>query len=289
MKPMFLRPSRRPVLVAAALCAAASFCGAALAARQAPPIGVPEGYALVWSDEFDAPGLPDPNKWDYDTGRNKEGWYNKELQYYSRERAANAVIRGGKLVITARKEELADAPDWGGQHYSSARLITRGKADWTYGYFEFRAKLPCGRGTWPAIWTVGSGGRWPEDGELDILEQIGSRPSRVFSTVHTTAGSGGFGKGAGSQINEPCTSFHTYHMLWTPDEIRFGVDGIQRFRYPNPRTGTAAWPFDAPQFLILSVAIGGVLGGTVDDAIFPVRMEVDYVRIYQAPRGAAPR
>lgn len=288
MKIPVLFTSFRPAIAACAiLCAAASYCGTAVAAKQAPPIGLPEGYALVWSDEFDVPGLPDASKWDYDTGMNKAGWYNKELQYYARDRAANAVVRDGMLVITARKEDLADAPDWGGQHYSSARLLTRGKADWTYGYFEFRAKLPCGRGTWPAIWTVGSGGRWPEDGELDIMEQIGSRPSRVFSTVHMAAGSGGLGKGAGSQISAPCSSFHTYHMLWTAEDIRFGVDGIERFRYRNPHTGSAAWPFDAPQFLIFNIAIGGVLGGPVDDAIFPVRMEVDYVRIYQASRPAA--
>lgn len=245
-------------------------------------LALPVGYRLVWADEFDRPGLPDPARWVHDTGRNKEGWYNKERQYYSGPRVENAAVRDGRLVITARKESLRQAPDWGGQPYTSARLITRGKADWTYGFFEIRAKMPCGKGTWPAIWTVGSGGRWPEDGELDILEHIGSRPHRVFSTVHTQAGSGGHGKGAEIDLPSACAAFHDYQMLWTPEMIRFGVDGVEHFRYLNPRTGPAAWPFDAPQFLILNVAIGGDLGGPVDDSIFPAAMEVEHVRVYQA-------
>lgn len=247
-------------------------------------LAVPEGHVLVWADEFDTPGLPDPARWVHDTNRNQAGWYNNEKQYYAGPRAENAVVRDGKLVITSRREALRTAPDWGGQHYTSARLITRGKGDWTYGFFEIRARMPCGLGTWPAIWSVGSGGRWPDDGELDILEHIGSQPGRVFSTVHTSAGSGGHGSGAATQLPDVCEGFHTYQMHWTPQDIRFGIDGVQHFRYPNPGTGTKAWPFDAPQFLILNIAIGGDLGGPIDDRIFPVTMEVDFVRVYQAQR-----
>lgn len=247
-------------------------------------LAVPAAYRLVWADEFEAPGLPDPAKWVHDTHRNQAGWYNHEQQYYAAPRAENAVVRDGKLVITARHEALRTAPDWGGQAYTSARLITRGKGDWTYGFFEIRARMPCGLGTWPAIWSVGSGGRWPDDGELDILEHIGSRPGRVFSTVHTAAGSGGHGSGAATQLPDVCRAFHTYQMHWTPQDIRFGIDGVQHFRYANPGTGTKAWPFDAPQFLILNIAIGGDLGGPIDDTIFPVAMEVDFVRVYQAQR-----
>ena len=245
-------------------------------------LALPVGHALVWSDEFNRPGLPDPARWVHDTGRNKDGWYNNELQYYSGPRADNAVVREGRLHITARKESLRQMPDWGGQAYSSARLITRGKAAWTYGFFEVRARMPCGKGTWPAIWTLGSGGRWPADGELDILEHRGSRPDRIFSTVHTQAGSGGQGRGAEIDLPSVCGRFHDYQMLWTPQMVRFGVDGVEHFRYLNPGTGRDAWPFDAPQFLILNLAIGGDLGGPVDDAIFPVTMEVDHVRVYQA-------
>ena len=244
---------------------------------------VPAGYALVWSDEFDHDGLPDASKWDYDTDRNATGWYNNERQYYSRARAANAVVDAGKLVITARKEDLSSAADWGGQHYSSARLITRGKADWTYGFYEVRAKLPCGAGTWPAIWTLGSKGVWPDDGELDILEQVGSNPTRVFGTVHTAA-SGGTGTGGDRQVPDACTAFHNYQMTWTASAIEFGVDGVVYYRYANLRAGARTWPFDAPQYLLLNLAIGGDLGGAVDDRIFPVSLQIEHVRVYQAPK-----
>ncbi len=250
----------------------------------ATTLRVPEGYALVWSDEFATPGLPDPGKWVYDTGMNRQGWHNRELQYYSRERAENSVVRDGRLVITARREQLSSAPDWGGQAYSSARLITAGKAEWTYGFFEIRAKLPCGRGTWPAIWMLGAQGGWPAGGELDIMEQVGKEPSKVFSTVHTSAGSGAHGKGGATQLPDACSAFHDYQMLWTRDSVSFGIDGKVHYVYSNARSGQAQWPFDAPQFLILNIAIGGDLGGPVDDAIFPVQMEVEHVRVYQAPR-----
>jgi beta-glucanase (GH16 family) len=252
------------------------------ATAPAPRMAVPADHRLVWADEFDRDGLPDSAKWTEDTVRNKDGWYNKEQQYYSARRADNAVVQGGQLVITARKESLRSAPDWGGQPYTSARLITRGKGDWTYGFFEIRARLPCGKGTWPAIWMVGSGGRWPEDGELDIMEQVGHRPTRVFSTVHTQAGSGGHGKGAAIELLDACTAFHNYQMHWTREHIAFGVDGVEHFRYVNPRQGPVSWPFDAPQFLVLNIAIGGDLGGAVDDSIFPVQMLIEHVKVWQA-------
>jgi beta-glucanase (GH16 family) len=268
----------------------ATGCGgnpAAPAAQTTPPtapLALPAGYRLVWADEFNTDGLPDATRWAYDTGRNKEGWHNNERQYYAAARAENAAVKGGRLHITARREALRSAADWGGQAYTSARLVTAGKADWTYGYFEIRARLPCGQGTWPAIWMLGRSGGWPAGGELDIMEHVGERPTRVFSTVHTAAGSGGNGRGADTELADACSAFHTYQMHWTPDAVRFGIDGRTHFTYVNPKTGTAAWPFDAPQFLILNIAIGGDLGGKVDDAIFPVTMEVDFVRVYQAAR-----
>ena len=241
----------------------------------------PTDYRLVWADEFETPGLPDAAKWVYDIGRNKQGWYNRELQYYSNARPENSVVQDGKLVITARKEALRSATDWGGQAYTSARLITAGKAQWTYGFFEVRAKMPCGRGSWPAIWMLGAEGQWPAGGELDILEQMGQRPDWVFSTVHTTSGSGANGKGDGRTLTTACSQFHSYQMLWTPAEIRFGVDGLQHAVYRNAGTGPAQWPFDRPQFLILNLAIGGDLGGPVDDTIFPIQFEIEHVRVYQ--------
>ena len=253
--------------------------------RDAPQaLGVPAGYALAWSDEFAIDGLPDPAKWAHDTGMNKQGWHNREQQYYSGPRAENAEVRDGKLVITARKEQRPTAPDWSGQGYTSARLLTAGKAQWTYGYFEIRAKLPCGKGTWPAIWMLNSAIVWPAGGELDIMEQVGKEPSKVFSTVHTAAGSGGNGSGAATQVLNACSVFHTYQMDWTAQQIRFGIDGKTHFTYTNAGTGKNQWPFEAPQFLVLNIAIGGDLGGAIDDSIFPVRMEIDHVRVYQQAR-----
>ena len=245
------------------------------------PLTVPAGYRLVWADEFDQPGLPDPTRWVYDTGMNAKGWHNNELQYYSDARPENSVVRDGQLLITARHESLSQAPDWGRQRYTSARLITQGKAEWTYGFVEVRARLPCGRGTWPAIWMLGSQGDWPAAGELDILEHVGKNEGHVFSTVHTTSGSGGQGRGAGTQLPDACTAFHNYQMHWTPQAVRFGIDGRHHFTYRNAGTGPAQWPFDRPQFLILNIAIGGDLGGEVDDRIFPVQMAVEHVRVWQ--------
>jgi len=245
-------------------------------------LAVPANYQLVWADEFDTAGLPDPASWVHDIGMNRQGWHNRELQYYADRRPENAEVRDGRLVITARKETLSSAADWGGQHYTSARLITQGKAEWTYGFFEVRAKMPCGKGTWPAIWMLGSQGPWPDAGELDILEHVGKEPDRVFSTVHTRAGSGGQGKGDGRTLTTACSQFHNYQMHWTPQRVQFGVDGQVHFTYTNAGTGSAQWPFNAPQFMILNIAIGGDLGGPVDDTIFPVRMEVEHVRVWQA-------
>ena len=250
-------------------------------------LGVPADYALVWADEFSVDGLPDTTKWAYDTGMNKAGWHNRELQYYSSARAENAEVRDGRLIIHARKEPMPQAADWGGQRYTSSRLYTRGKADWTYGFFEIRAKLPCGKGSWPAIWMLNSPVVWPAGGELDIMEHVGRQPGRVFSTVHTQAAHG-TGSGNAAQVPDACTAFHNYQMHWTAKEIRFGIDGKVHFVYPNPGTGADRWPFDAAQFLILNIAVGGDFGGEVDDTIFPVRMEVDYVRIYQRAPVAQP-
>ena len=275
----------------AAACAFAwLLAGGVVAASAAPPMaapdtfGSPAGWHLAWSDEFDTDGLPDPRKWAHDTGMNKAGWHNHERQYYADRRAENAVVRGGKLLLTARQETLKDAADWGGQTYTSARLITRGLAEWTYGFMEVRARLPCARGTWPAIWMLASQGPWPMGGELDIMEFVGRDPGRVFSTVHMGAGYGDRGVGGTTWLPDACEAFHRYQMRWTQQEVLFGVDGFSYLRYPRLTGGVATWPFDAPQFLILNIAVGGDLGGPVDDAALPAVMEVDYVRVWQAPK-----
>lgn len=255
---------------------------AAPVTEAAAPLLRPAGYRLVWADEFDTPGLPDPARWVHDTGRNKTGWHNHELQYYSGPRADNAVLRDGRLHITARRESLAQQPDWGGQHYSSARLITRGKAEWTYGWFEVRARMPCGKGTWPAVWLLGATGDWPAGGEIDMLEHLGREPTHASSAVHTAAGSGGSALSGKALVPDACSRFHDYQLLWTPQGLSFGVDGVAHWHYARPRGDARGWPFDRPQFLILNLAIGGDLGGPVDDGILPATLQVEHVRVYQA-------
>jgi beta-glucanase (GH16 family) len=251
--------------------------------------GIPSGFLLVWSDEFEVAGLPDSTKWSYDIERNAAGWYNNELQYYGNARIDNSRVENGMLAITARREDLSTAglPDWGSQRYSSARLITRDKATWRYGFIEVRAKLPCGLGTWPAIWMLSAPPqtRWPDDGELDIMEHVGFDPGVVHATAHTGAfnHTRGNHRTATTTIPDACTAFHRYQLHWTANRIAVGVDDRNYYQYSNDSSGNAEWPFDSPQFLILNVAVGGDWGGQmgVNDAVFPVTLEVDYVRVYQ--------
>ena len=286
--------SRSAIVAAAVLAASPS------AAEQQPPapqqpaaIGLPPGYRLVWWDEFKGRGLPDASKWSYDTAFNKRGWHNQEKQYYSAARAKNSRLARGRLIVEAHRERL-DAerfPDWGGQSYTSARLVTRGKARWTYGYFEARAKLPCARGSWPAIWTLADkpNMKWPDDGEIDIMEHVGHNPNIVHQTIHTAAYNHvkRTQKESKALVPGACQAFHLYQLHWTPDRIRMGIDGRQIFDYPKPSGGYAEWPFDQPHYLILNVAVGGMWGGQkgIDDKALPVRMEVDYVRVYQSGGG----
>lgn len=271
------------------LCSVAGCSGGLLASPSMtapvyPAGGVPAGWKLVWSDEFNVDGLPDAAKWDFDTGRNKLGWHNNELQYYARGRLENSRVAEGKLIISALKEKLANEADYGGQSYTSARLRTKGKAEWTYGFYEIRAKLPCGLGTWPAIWMLGQAGDWPLQGEIDIMEHVGKKQGEVLGTVHTAAYNHRINtqKGATVMVPDACDAFHNYQLKWDADQIVIGVDNKYFFRFVNPRDGDVRkWPFSAPEYLILNLAIGGDLGGPVDDAIFPLKMEVDYVRVYQ--------
>ncbi|KAJ3303919.1 hypothetical protein HDV03_003392 [Kappamyces sp. JEL0829] len=241
---------------------------------------------LVFSDEFNGNGLPDPSKWSFDTFRNKDGWFNNELQYYSN-RVENCHQSGGVLHIVARKEALSQYPDWGGQQYSSARLITSRKADWNHGFMEIRAKLPCGAGTWPAIWLVGYD-QWPLTGEIDIMEQTGRDPTRILGTIHTQSTFdqvGGQGASASTQIGDACNAFHNYQLTWTDQLLSIGVDGRVFQTYAkNPSDTNYHWPFNGQHFMILNLAIGGTLGGAVDNSIFGANgreLQIDYVRVYQ--------
>ena len=258
---------------------------------------VPEGYDLVWSDELTRPACPIHRSGQYDTFRNKDGWFNNEKQYYAAGREKNARVAHGRLVIEAHSEDLSQAgfADWGKQQYSSARLITRGLGDWTYGFFEIRAKLPCGRGTWPAIWMLSSDQnvKWPAGGEIDIMEHVGFDPGVIHHSIHTSAlnFSRGTQKTSSHQVPDACDAMHKYQLLWTADFMVFGVDDQPKLLFRKESDKQARWPFDQPQHLLLNIAVGGNWGGQkgIDAAAFPARMEVDYVRVYQprAPKTAA--
>ncbi len=253
------------------------------------PHRAPPGYDLVFADEFNSGEAPDPEKWAYDSHRNAQGWYNNELQYYAADRLKNARVEDGRLVIEAHRDGAAvsDQADYGDQEYSSARLFTQGKSAWTYGFYEVRAKLPCGRGTWPAIWMLPEDANvvWPEGGEIDIMEHVGYEPNVIHHSVHTKAFN--FGKGTqrttSHTIETACTNFHRYQVLWTADGLIFGVDDVPRFAFKKMRSSRSRWPFDEPMHLILNVAIGGDWGGRkgVDEDALPQRMEIDHVRVYQ--------
>ncbi len=239
----------------------------------------PLTYQLVWSDEFGKDGLPDTTKWGYDVGGG--GWGNNELQYYTNARSENARVSGGNLIIEVRKENFS------GRNYTSARLLTKNKAKWTYGKFEIRAKLPRGRGTWPAIWTLAATNPlvWPDDGELDIMEEVGHDPNMIHGTAHNKSFNGANGKQKGGSvlIKDAQDSFHVYSMEWTDTQVTWFVDGNFYFTYNNPNAGNDSWPYNKDFFLILNVAIGGNWAGQqgIDDTVFPQSMLVDYVRVYQ--------
>lgn len=241
---------------------------------------------LVWSDEFDRDGLPDEEKWSYSEGDgcpNLCGWGNNEKQYYTKERLENTRIENGILIIETKKDTIE-----GKETYSSAKLSTKGKGDWKYGQMEIRAKLPSGRGTWPAIWMLPSQnvyGKWPNSGEIDIMEHVGYDPDSIFGTVHTGAYNHmkGTHKGARTGRSDAESAFHIYKIEWTADQIDFYVDDEAYFSFRNEKATSKEWPFDQDFYLIINLAIGGSWGGIkgLDETIFPQKMEIDYVRVYQ--------
>ncbi|RYY22385.1 MAG: glycoside hydrolase family 16 protein [Chitinophagaceae bacterium] len=233
----------------------------------------------VWSDEFNYQGLPDSAKWNYDVGGH--GWGNNELQFYTKGRAENARVEKGMLIIEARKEA------WEGKEYTSARLVTKGKGDWKHGRIEVKAKVPRGRGTWPAIWMLGSNTplKWPDDGEIDIMEHVGYNQGFVHASVHTKK----YHHSIGTQktdtvvIGDLSEKFHVYSVEWNAEKVEVAVDGKVFFSYSNEHSGYEAWPFDNKLYLLLNVAVGGNWGGArgIDPSVYPVRMEIDYVRVFQ--------
>jgi beta-glucanase (GH16 family) len=277
----------------------------ALAAAQANA----DDWKLVWSDEFDHPGLPDSSHWTYEYGFLR----NDERQFYTRERGENARVENGMLVIEARKERYPigapeAAPKSGSRRkrqsqstggfadYTSASLTTHGKAAWTYGRIEVRAKLPAGRGTWPAIWLLGTNihqAGWPACGEIDIMEHVGFDPGMIHANIHTAKYNHVRKTNKGDQIKiaDASQAFHVYAVEWDAQKIDFFVDSHQYFSYKNESTGSAAWPYDKPEYLIINLAIGGGWGGQkgIDESIFPQRYYIDYVRVYQRTNSRSGR
>lgn len=236
-------------------------------------------WVLVWEDNFDVPGLPDGQIWDYEEGFVR----NREAQYYTRKRPENARVEAGYLVIEARND------NWEGKEITSASLHTYGKKSFLYGRVEVKAKLPTGTGTWPAIWMLGNsireGTRWPACGEIDIMENVGFDPDVVHANVHTKAYNHVMGTQKGNRItlDKPYDKFYVYAMEWFEDRIDFYVDDQLYFSFNNENTGSETWPFDQPHYLILNLAIGGGWGGQkgIDQGIFPQKYLVDYVRVYR--------
>ncbi|WP_089663962.1 glycoside hydrolase family 16 protein [Christiangramia echinicola] len=232
--------------------------------------------ALTFADEFESPGAPDSSKWGYDEGTNG-GWGNNESQYYTT-RSENVIVEDGYLKITAKKENYM------GANYTSARLKTFGKFDFTYGKIEVRAKLPQGGGTWPAIWMLGSNFQtetWPACGEIDIMEHVGNELGKVHATLHTPSSFGASLNSGTTQVSNVATEFHVYSAEWTAQKIDFAVDGTIFYTY-NPQNKNANnWPFDKDQFIILNIAMGGNFGGNIDPDFQQSSMLIDYVRVYQ--------
>ncbi len=241
-----------------------------------------DNWQLVWSDEFDYNGLPDSKKWSYDTEGNANGWGNNEAQYYTSGKLKNSEVKDGLLYINATKETVGD------KKYTSARLITKSKGDWLYGKVEVRAKLPDGKGMWPAIWMLPTDwiyGGWPASGEIDIMENVGYDPYVIVASAHTQSYNHvqGTQKNAKLTITDCYTEFHNYTLEWEANEYRVYVDEKLYFTFKNEGTGYKVWPFDKRFHLLLNVAVGGNWGGQqgIDGTIFPRSMVIDYVRVYQ--------
>jgi len=229
-----------------------------------------KGYKLVWKDDFSGKSI-DSTVWTHEVA--KAGWVNNEKQRYTN--GENAEVKSGKLHITARYEN---------NEYTSARLITRNKKIFTCGFVEIKAKLPAGVGTWPALWMLGNNIKqvsWPACGELDIMEHVGRKPGEVFSSIHNKSGYGNTPYSGKVTIERPYDKFHIYAMEWTTDFITFFVDGKKVYHYQPEVKNADNWPFDKPAYFIFNIAIGGNLGGEIDNSIFPTSMIVDWVKVFQ--------
>ena len=235
---------------------------------------------LIWSDEFNYSGFPDSTNWTFEHGMKR----NNEAQYYTNKRKENAWVENGNLVIEARKENFKNAK------YTSASIETIDKRQFLYGRIEMRAKLPQGRGTWPAIWLIGTNIKevgWPACGEIDIMEYVGFDSLQIYGNINTNAynHSRNTGIGKGLIIKKPWDTYHIYAIEWSHDKIDFYCDSTKYFTFKNDFKGNNdTWPYDKPHYLILNLAIGGSWGGQmgIDESHFPQKYFIDYIRYYSA-------
>jgi beta-glucanase (GH16 family) len=243
-------------------------------------------WSLVWSDEFNGHGSSvDASKWVIETGGG--GFGNNELEYYTA-RPQNVQVRHENLVIQALQERYT-GPDGVTRDYTSARLKTQTKFSQAYGRFEARIKIPRGQGLWPAFWLLGDDidkVGWPDDGEIDIMENIGKEPSLVHGTIHGPGYSGAGGISASYSLPHGlrfADHFHVFAVEWEPEAIRFYTDGqLYATRTPKDLPAGKKWVFDHPFFIILNAAVGGSWPGNPDSTtVFPQTMLVDYVRVYR--------
>ena len=237
-------------------------------------------WKLTWSDEFNYTGIPDSSKWSYEVGGS--GWGNNEKQYYTQGDTLNAIVKNGALAITARNIKSNE------NDYTSARLTTKNKEAWKYGRIEVSAKLPPGRGLWPAVWMLGENineAGWPKCGEIDIMEHVGFMKDSIFGTVHTEAYNHVKKKQRGAKvfIKNPYSEFHTYTVEWSSEKVNFLLDDVMYFSFSNEHKTVNEWPFDQPFYLLLNIAVGGNFGGQkgIDNTALPASMLIDYVRVYQ--------
>ena len=248
-----------------------------------PQVPIDSGWTFastpVFSEEFDYVGAPNSSRWYYDLGGS--GWGNHELQNYTNA-LPNASVDGNNLTITAIKEPS------GSMNYSSARLLSKGTGDFLYGRVEVRAKLPAGKGTWPAIWMLPTDwayGDWPKSGEIDIMEHVGYDPNKVHFSIHTQDYNWTINtqKTVTQNIPTAITDFHKYRIDWTPYAIRGYYDDVLVYTFVNEGKGASKWPFDKRFHVLLNLAVGGDWGGAqgIDDTVFPASLVIDYVRVYK--------
>lgn len=246
---------------------------------------------LVWQDEFNGEGLPDPKNWIYEVGYIR----NNEAQYYTDARLENIFQKDGVLTIRTLKEnyDIADKPNNRGKktaEYTSAAIETQGKHSWQYGRIEVRAKVPAGKGIWPAIWMMGDNIKtvgWPGCGEIDIMEYVGHNPHTTHGTIHMRKKGGekwhNVSKGNALKFNDLEEKFYVYALEWTADKMIILIDDkvVLEFKKSEEESKTSIWPFDQKFFLLLNTAIGGSWGGEIAEGTCPAEFKIDYVRVYQ--------